>query len=202
MANWEFILLEKPAEHIARVVLNRPQARNAQNTQFLYELNEAYEEATQAEDIKVIITAAKSGHELNFARYGQYLAEAIADPRADLDKDGQVSLLEAFLTASSRTEPGVKAPSSRVAWRNSPPLGAGVRDVRRGSVPGLAAIRCLRRRLPGRDVERPAADPVPEGRGDRQALRAVRRRKRPHGRHVQHQRREHQGLLHPAVPQP
>src|SRR6185312_1167925 len=26
--------------------------------------------------------------------------EAIADPRADLDKDGQVSLLEAFLTAS------------------------------------------------------------------------------------------------------
>ncbi len=42
-------------------------------------------------------------HELNFARFGQYLAEAIADPGADLDKDGQVSLLEAFLTASSRT---------------------------------------------------------------------------------------------------
>src|SRR5580698_611085 len=66
---WDYILLEKPAEHIARVVLNRPQARNAQNTQFLYELNEAYEEATQAEDIKVIITAANgphfsSGHDL------------------------------------------------------------------------------------------------------------------------------------------
>jgi len=51
---------------------------------------------------RVIVTAAKSGHELNFARFGQYIAEAIADPRADLDKDGQVSLLEAFLTASSR----------------------------------------------------------------------------------------------------
>src|SRR5580698_983345 len=69
MANWEYILLERPAEHVARVVLNRPEARNAQNTQFLYELNEAYEEATQAEDIKVIITAANgphfsSGHDL------------------------------------------------------------------------------------------------------------------------------------------
>jgi enoyl-CoA hydratase len=69
MATWDYILLERPAEHIARVVLNRPEARNAQNTQFLYELNEAYEEATQAEDIKVIITAANgphfsSGHDL------------------------------------------------------------------------------------------------------------------------------------------
>jgi hypothetical protein len=52
---------------------------------------------------RVVVTAAKSGYELNFARFGQYLAEAIVDPRADLDKDGQVSLLEGFLTASSRT---------------------------------------------------------------------------------------------------
>jgi hypothetical protein len=51
---------------------------------------------------RVIVTATKSGHELNFARFGQYLAEAIGDDRADLDKDGQVSLLEAFLTAGSR----------------------------------------------------------------------------------------------------
>ena len=51
---------------------------------------------------RVVVTATKSGDELNFARFGQYLAEAIADPNADLDKDGQVSLLEAFLTASNR----------------------------------------------------------------------------------------------------
>jgi len=51
-------------------------------------------------DNRIVVTATKSGHELNFARFGQYLAEAIADQRADLDKDGQVSLLEAFLTAS------------------------------------------------------------------------------------------------------
>jgi hypothetical protein len=49
---------------------------------------------------RVIITATKSGFEQNFTRFGQYLAEAIIDPKADLDKDGQTSLLEAFLYAS------------------------------------------------------------------------------------------------------
>ena len=53
---------------------------------------------------RVVVTATKSGYEMNFARFGQYLAEAIADHRADLDKDGQVSLLEAFLTGSSRVD--------------------------------------------------------------------------------------------------
>lgn len=53
---------------------------------------------------RVVVTATKSGFELNFSRFGQYLAETIDDPKADLDKDGQVSLLEAYLTASSRVE--------------------------------------------------------------------------------------------------
>jgi hypothetical protein len=53
---------------------------------------------------RVIVTATRSGNELNFARFGQFLAEAIVDPRADLDKDGQVSLLEAFLTSSKRVD--------------------------------------------------------------------------------------------------
>ena len=51
---------------------------------------------------RIIITATKSGFEQNYSRFGQYLAEAIAEPSADLDKDGQTSLLEAFLTASAR----------------------------------------------------------------------------------------------------
>ncbi len=49
---------------------------------------------------RVIITATRSGSEVNATRFGGYLAEAIADPAADLDKDGQTSLLEAFLSAS------------------------------------------------------------------------------------------------------
>ena len=49
---------------------------------------------------RVVITATKSAFEQNFARFGRFLAEAIVEPQADLDKDGQTSLLEAFLTAS------------------------------------------------------------------------------------------------------
>ena len=52
---------------------------------------------------RVVITATKSGFEQNYTRFGKYLAEAIVDPRANLDKDGQTSLLEAFLTASHHT---------------------------------------------------------------------------------------------------
>jgi hypothetical protein len=51
---------------------------------------------------RVIITATRSGHEQNFTHFGQYFAEAVANPEADLDKDGQVSLLEAFLIASRK----------------------------------------------------------------------------------------------------
>jgi len=53
---------------------------------------------------RVIITATKSGFEQNFTRFGQYLADSIDNPKADLDKDGQTSLLEAFLTASNSIE--------------------------------------------------------------------------------------------------
>lgn len=51
---------------------------------------------------RVVITATKSGHEYNFARFGENLSAAISDPQADLDKDEQTSLLEAYLSASSR----------------------------------------------------------------------------------------------------
>ena len=50
---------------------------------------------------RVIVTATKSGFEHNFARFGDYLSQAMADPKADLDKDEQTSLLEAYLLASA-----------------------------------------------------------------------------------------------------
>jgi hypothetical protein len=53
---------------------------------------------------RVVITATRSGNEHNYARFGDYFSEAIVDPAADLDKDGQTSLLEAYLAASHRTE--------------------------------------------------------------------------------------------------
>jgi len=51
---------------------------------------------------RVIIAATRSGYEQNYARFGEYICSAVADPQADLDKDGQTSLLEAFLMASRR----------------------------------------------------------------------------------------------------
>ncbi len=49
---------------------------------------------------RVIITATRSGSERNFCRLGGFLAKAIGSPEADIDKDGQTSLLEAWLAAS------------------------------------------------------------------------------------------------------
>jgi hypothetical protein len=53
---------------------------------------------------RVVITATRAGSENNFARFGDFMSAAVADPAADLDKDGQTSLLEAFIAASHRVE--------------------------------------------------------------------------------------------------
>ena len=50
---------------------------------------------------RAVVTATKSGFEYNFARFGEYLSAAIQDEKADLDKDAQTSLLEAFLAAAA-----------------------------------------------------------------------------------------------------
>ncbi|MEO1529030.1 MAG: hypothetical protein AAFX06_26725 [Planctomycetota bacterium] len=52
---------------------------------------------------RVVVTATKSGSEQNFARFGGYFAEAIANPDSDLDHDDAVSVREAFLKAASAT---------------------------------------------------------------------------------------------------
>ena len=52
---------------------------------------------------RVVITATKSGSENNWSRFGGFISQAIADPAADIDKDGETSLLEAWLTAARKT---------------------------------------------------------------------------------------------------
>lgn len=69
MSEFQTLLYETPAPHIARIVLNRPDTRNAQDTRLLYELNDAFNKAAQDGDVKVIILAANgphfsSGHDL------------------------------------------------------------------------------------------------------------------------------------------
>jgi enoyl-CoA hydratase len=58
----DYIIYESPAKHVARIVLNRVETRNSQDTKFLYELNDAFDMAAQDDDIKVIILAAKGPH--------------------------------------------------------------------------------------------------------------------------------------------
>jgi hypothetical protein len=53
---------------------------------------------------RVIVTATRSGSEKQATRFGGFLADAIADTAADLDQDGGVSVLEAFLFAAKRVE--------------------------------------------------------------------------------------------------
>jgi hypothetical protein len=52
---------------------------------------------------RIVVCATRTGRENNFSRFGGFLAESIADPAADLDKDGATSLLEAWLSAGRRT---------------------------------------------------------------------------------------------------
>jgi hypothetical protein len=53
---------------------------------------------------RVIVTATRSGHEYSWSRFGGHLSSALEGLEADLDKDGQVSLLEAFLSAAAGVE--------------------------------------------------------------------------------------------------
>ncbi len=67
--SYETVRYEVPEPGIARIVMNRPQARNAQNLQMTYELNDAFNRAVADDDIKVIILAGadphfSSGHDL------------------------------------------------------------------------------------------------------------------------------------------
>src|SRR5258708_15011581 len=69
MKTFDHIIYETPTEHVARIVLNRVATRNSQDTHFLYELNDAFDVASQDDSIKVIILAANgphfsSGHDL------------------------------------------------------------------------------------------------------------------------------------------
>ncbi|WLD12197.1 hypothetical protein [Planctellipticum variicoloris] len=52
---------------------------------------------------RVVLVATKSGSEQNFSHFGDWLSKSIADPTADLDKDRQTSLWEAYLAAGRKT---------------------------------------------------------------------------------------------------
>lgn len=62
MSSYETILVERPDPAVARIVMNRPDARNAQNLQMTYDLNAAFDDAVQDDTVKVIILAGAGPH--------------------------------------------------------------------------------------------------------------------------------------------
>ncbi|NIP59112.1 MAG: hypothetical protein GWM92_12530 [Gemmatimonadetes bacterium] len=53
---------------------------------------------------RVVVTATRSGRERNATEFGRYFADALAGEGADTDKDGRVSILEAFVFAARGVE--------------------------------------------------------------------------------------------------
>lgn len=67
---------------------------------------------------RVIVTATKSGSEHNYSRFGEHISRMVIDPSADLDKDGQTSLVEAYLAASAAVQDFYKQ-ESRLATEHA-----------------------------------------------------------------------------------
>lgn len=66
---WEHVRYEEPAEGVARIVLARADARNAQGKRMTYELNAAFDRASMDDAVRCIVLAAdgphfSSGHDL------------------------------------------------------------------------------------------------------------------------------------------
>ncbi len=77
---FETIVFETPSPAVARILLNRVDARNAQNATLLYELNAAFNAAAANDDIKVIILGANgphfsAGHDLNMDSFSGQMQE-------------------------------------------------------------------------------------------------------------------------------
>lgn len=56
------LIYEMPEPGIARIRLNRPDRANAQDTELLYELNDAFDQAAHDNDVRVIVLAAEGKH--------------------------------------------------------------------------------------------------------------------------------------------
>ena len=132
MRDFETILYETPAEHIARIVLNRPETLNAQDTRLLYELNDAFDIAAQDDKIKVIILAANgphfsSGHDLreqdsyqnmaDFRTVGTWCGFTCAGAEAQMAREKEIYLgfCERWRNIPNRPSQQCKARSSPVA---------------------------------------------------------------------------------------
>ncbi len=62
MPEFKTVLYENLTPEIVRVRMNRPEARNAQDLQLTYDLNDAFDAANQDDQVKVIILSGEGPH--------------------------------------------------------------------------------------------------------------------------------------------
>ncbi|WP_421849345.1 enoyl-CoA hydratase [Novosphingobium sp.] len=62
LTEYETLIVERPAAAVARIVMNRPRQRNAQDLQMTYELRDAFDRANADDTVKVIILAGADPH--------------------------------------------------------------------------------------------------------------------------------------------
>ena len=62
MSDYQQLLYEEPAPHVARIVMNRPDKLNAQGTVMTYELDDAFKRACHDDEVNVIILAGSGAH--------------------------------------------------------------------------------------------------------------------------------------------
>ena len=111
------ILYDVPKPGVAHIVLNRADTRNAQDTAFLYSLNEAMDRAAHDDSVKVIVLSANGPH---FSS-GHDLREA--------DGHGNMAKHDTVGTWTGFGKPGAEAQYAREQeiylgfcerWRNTP----------------------------------------------------------------------------------
>ncbi len=57
-----------------------------------------------SDENRIVVTATRTAMERNETRFGEYFVEALTEETSDLDKDGRISLLEAFQYARREVE--------------------------------------------------------------------------------------------------
>ncbi len=61
-ADFQTLLYDMPHSGIARITMNRPERRNAQDLQLTYDLNAAFDRAARDDDVRVVILAGADPH--------------------------------------------------------------------------------------------------------------------------------------------
>jgi hypothetical protein len=67
---------------------------------------------------RIVVAATKDGQQVQYSRFGEFLSQAISGLDGDIDRDGQTSLLEAWLFAARRTA-GFYETEGRLATEHS-----------------------------------------------------------------------------------